>query len=119
MSTLKARLGRAICATHHEVRLTSARQSGCDDLMREPREYESPLCAQTGAGDYWFPEPGQGAIAETILARSICHQCVHKTECAEWGIKYEHHGIWGGLTERERKQVRRQRRLVVRREESA
>ena len=115
----KERLGRAICAAHQRVRLTSAKLSGFDEPMREPRQYESPLCAQTGAGDYWFPEPGQGTITETVLARSICNQCSHKTECAEWAIKYEHHGIWGGLTERERKQIRRKRRITVGREQDA
>jgi WhiB family redox-sensing transcriptional regulator len=101
------------------VRLTSARLSGSDDPMRGPREYEDPLCAQSG-GDFWFPEPGQGSIPETVYARSICNQCVHKTECAEWGIHNEHYGIWGGLTEAHRKQIRRQLKIqVVRREESA
>jgi hypothetical protein len=32
-------------------------------------------------------------------ARSICNNCEHKAECAEWGIYNERHGIWGGLTE--------------------
>ena len=96
----------------------SAKLSGSDDPMREPREFEDPLCAQSG-GDFWFPEPGQGITAETVYARSICGQCIHKDECAEWGIHNEHYGIWGGLTESHRKQIRRQRRIEVRREESA
>ena len=99
--------------------LTSAKLSGSDDPMREPREFEDPLCAQSG-GDFWFPEPGQGITQETNYARSICDKCVHKVECAEWGIYNEHYGIWGGLTEAHRKQVRRKLKIqVIRREESA
>lgn len=92
--------------------------SGSDDPMREPREYEDPLCAQSG-GDFWFPEPGVGTAQETIYARSICNQCIHQAECAEWGIHNERFGIWGGLTEWDRRQLRRQKNIVVRREESA
>ena len=98
--------------------LTSAKLSGSDDPMREPREFEDPLCAQSG-GDFWFPEPGQGTKPETYFARSICGKCIHKAECAEWGIHNERYGIWGGLTEAHRKQIRKQRRIVLRREESA
>ena len=98
--------------------LTSAKLSGSDDPMREPREFEDPLCAQSG-GDFWFPDPGQGTKPETYFARGICGKCIHQAECAEWGIHNERYGIWGGLTEAHRKQIRKQRRRVIRREESA
>ena len=103
---------------HPRVQQISARLSGSDDPMREPREYENPLCAQSG-GDFWFPEQGLGRTPEAVYARSICNQCIHKAECAEWGINNEIYGIWGGLSEYDRKQIRRQRKIVVRREESA
>lgn len=86
--------------------------------MREPREFEDPLCAQTG-GDFWFPEKGDSRSYELIYARSICNNCIHQSECAEWGIHNERYGIWGGLTEWDRKQLRRKNKIVVRREESA
>ena len=86
--------------------------------MREPREFEDPLCAQSG-GDFWFPEPGLGSTQEAVFARSICGKCIHQSECAEWGIRNETYGIWGGLSEFQRKQIRRTRKIVVRREESA
>jgi WhiB family redox-sensing transcriptional regulator len=86
--------------------------------MREPREFEDPLCAQSG-GDFWFPEPGLGSTQEAIHARSICNSCIHQADCAEWAIHNERYGIWGGLSEFQRKQIRRQRKIVLRREESA
>ena len=81
--------------------------------MREPREYENPLCAQIG-GDFWFPESGDGgSVADAAYAKSICRRCIHKTECVEWGIHKEAFGIWGGLTPRERLSTRRQRRIIL------
>lgn len=103
---------------HQRVPLTSARLSGFDEAMREPREYENPLCAQSG-GDFWFPEAGHGTASEVLYARSICNNCEHQTECAEWAIHNERYGIWGGLTELDRKRIRKRLNIVVRREESA
>ena len=76
--------------------------------MREPREYENPLCAEIG-GDFWFPErdnPENRKLLDPSYAKSICRSCTHKTECAQWGIKNERFGIWGGLTEYERTLLR-------------
>jgi hypothetical protein len=85
--------------------------------MREPRDYEAPLCAQTGNGDAWFPEKGRGVDAEVVYAKSICNNCIHKAECAEWGIKFERFGIWGGLSAYDRKQIRKKRNIVLPMEE--
>jgi hypothetical protein len=79
--------------------------------MREPREYENPLCAQIG-GDFWFPDKeGTVSFSESQYAKSICKSCTHKIECAEWGIHKEQFGIWGGLAPRERLAIRRVRRI--------
>jgi hypothetical protein len=83
--------------------------------MREPREYENPLCAEIG-GDFWFPErddPENRKLLDPSYAKSICRSCIHKTECAQWGIKNERFGIWGGLTEYERTLLRRQSNIRV------
>ena len=77
--------------------------------MREPRDYEAPLCAQVG-GDHWFPEKGGDPTGIPTAVR-VCHQCIHRIECAEWGINYERHGIWGGLSANQRKIIRRKRNI--------
>lgn len=82
--------------------------------MREPRQYEAPLCAQVG-GDIWFPEQG-GDHTVISTAKSICNQCNHRVECAEWGIHYERFGIWGGLTNFQRNAIRRKRKIKLPRE---
>jgi hypothetical protein len=83
--------------------------------MRDPREYERPICAEVGP-DLFYPEDyeGDGKVELRIQARRICQGCSHIVECAEWGIQNEKHGIWGGLTAHERKVIRRQRNIIVR-----
>lgn len=89
-------------------------------MLRRPDEFESPSCATVG-GDYWFPELEAGGVtqAEAKVAKSICHSCPHKVECAEWGIYKEAHGIWGGLTNRDRQVIRRQRGIKIYQEEQS
>jgi WhiB family redox-sensing transcriptional regulator len=76
--------------------------------MRSPREFENPLCAQVD-GDIWFPEKGNDAKD----AKAICARCSHRTECAEWGIRHEAHGIWGGLNGRDRQLIRRKLNIIL------
>jgi hypothetical protein len=88
--------------------------------MREPRFYENPSCAEIG-GDLFFPEKeGQpfGNI-EIAMAKRICQSCPHKTECAEWGIKREIYGIWGGLLPRQRQIMRKELNITLREEDVA
>jgi len=82
--------------------------------VREPREYEHPLCAEIG-GDFWFPEKDieKRNLVDPTYAKSICKSCIHKNECAQWGIKNERFGIWGGLTEYERTLLRTRSKIRV------
>ncbi len=60
--------------------------------------------------DLFFPERG----ASTRKAKAICGACTVKGECLEFAITQgERFGIWGGLSERERRKIRRQRSLVA------
>jgi WhiB family redox-sensing transcriptional regulator len=73
-----------------------------------------PLCAET-APDIFFIDSEEGATPAQIyagrkLAKQICSECPYQIRCAEWAIdKHETLGIWGGLTPRERGDVRRAR----------
>lgn len=89
--------------------------------MREPHEFEVPLCAQVG-GDLFFPDKeNEGKMVRLSIAsaKSICRSCQHITECAEWGIRKERHGIWGGLTDGDRRKIRRARHIILNEENSA
>lgn len=64
------------------------------------------LCAQTGA-DFFFPEPGS-SVRE---AKRICGLCAIRTACLSYAMeKDERFGVWGGLSEKERLELRRRAR---------
>ncbi|MHB8506550.1 MAG: WhiB family transcriptional regulator [Acidimicrobiales bacterium] len=58
--------------------------------------------------DLFFPERG----ASTREAKEVCRGCVVREDCLEYAIVHsEKFGIWGGLSERERRRIRRGRAL--------
>ena len=60
--------------------------------------------------DLFFPERG----ASTRTAKGICRECSVRAECLEFAIvSSERFGIWGGLSERERRRIRRQRAVAA------
>lgn len=67
---------------------------------------ERALCAQTDP-EAFFPEKG----GSTRDAKKVCLSCEVRVECLEYALEQdERFGIWGGLSERER---RRMKKLVV------
>ena len=55
----------------------------------------------------FFPERG-GEYREAV---AVCAECRVREECLEWALEHhEIHGIWGGLPERQRRLLRRQRK---------
>ncbi len=61
--------------------------------------------------DLFFPERG----ASTKEAKGVCHGCEVQPECLEYALRHgEKFGIWGGMSERERRRIRRQRALARR-----
>jgi WhiB family transcriptional regulator, redox-sensing transcriptional regulator len=61
------------------------------------------LCAQTGA-DFFFPEPGS-SVRE---AKRICGMCEMRPICLDYALRNdERFGVWGGLSEKERLELRR------------
>jgi len=54
--------------------------------------------------DTFFPEKG----GSTREAKRICAQCPVRAECLEYALDNdERFGIWGGLSERERRKLKR------------
>lgn len=59
--------------------------------------------------DLFFPERG----ASTKEAKAVCQGCEVRDECLEYALANgEKFGIWGGLSERERRRIRRQRAMA-------
>jgi WhiB family redox-sensing transcriptional regulator len=58
--------------------------------------------------DLFFPERG----ASTKEAKEVCRGCVVQADCLEFAlVNGEKFGIWGGMSERERRRLRRARAL--------
>ena len=63
--------------------------------------------------DLFFPERG----ASTREAKEVCRGCVVRLDCLEYALdNAEKFGIWGGMSERERRRLRRARTLIRRNE---
>ncbi len=59
--------------------------------------------------DLFFPERG----ASTREAKEVCRGCVVRDDCLEYALTNgEKFGIWGGMSERERRRIRRQRAIA-------
>ena len=76
----------------------------------EPEESWQNLANCLGVDpDLFFPERG----ASTKEAKAVCRACVVREDCLEYALENsEKFGIWGGLSERERRRLRRARALA-------
>jgi len=64
---------------------------------------ERALCAQTDP-EAFFPEKG----GSTREAKKVCVGCDVRAECLEYALAHdERFGIWGGLSERERRKLKK------------
>jgi WhiB family transcriptional regulator, redox-sensing transcriptional regulator len=74
-----------------------------DHAVDEMEWQERALCAQTDP-EAFFPEKG----GSTREAKRICVGCEVKPECLSYALANdERFGIWGGLSERERRRLKR------------
>jgi len=65
---------------------------------------ERALCAQTDP-EAFFPEKG----GSTREAKKVCLSCEVRAQCLEYALAHdERFGIWGGLSERERRRLKKQ-----------
>src|SRR5215469_3704383 len=76
---------------------------GADDAAEQSWQ-DRALCAQTDP-EAFFPEKG----GSTREAKRVCRSCEVRAECLEYALgNDERFGIWGGLSERERRRLKRQ-----------
>lgn len=65
-------------------------------------------CFQAPPGIF-FPFEGDDAGVEK--AKAICATCTHIERCADYALTNRiDHGVWGGLSEKDRRRILRQRR---------
>lgn len=72
-------------------------------LPHPPRWTELAACQYVG-DDFWFPEKG----GSTRAAKRVCMACEVRIPCLEYALEHrEAFGIWGGLSEPERRAILR------------
>ena len=78
-------------------------------LRTEDRSWQSRANCMGVDPELFFPERG----TSTREAKEVCRGCVVREDCLEYALANgEKFGIWGGMSERERRRVRRMRVLA-------
>ena len=73
------------------------------DVAGDLEWQERALCAQTDP-EAFFPEKG----GSTREAKRVCMTCEVRVQCLDYALEnVERFGIWGGLSERERRRVKK------------
>lgn len=86
--------------------LTDAACSGMDgDMFYDDMTVHESV---TEYGYYTSTAPKQHA-----MLRRVCANCPVKIECAEFAIKHERFGFWGGLTAMERHSIRSMKNILL------
>lgn len=67
--------------------------------------------------DWFFPEPPLGKVELEKInnAKSICAKCSIQMDCLTYAMEWEPFGIWGGMTESQRKFLRQKMNFKTRR----
>jgi WhiB family transcriptional regulator, redox-sensing transcriptional regulator len=87
----------------HELYVIDGMLDEGDDREGALSWQERSLCAQTDP-EAFFPEKG----GSTREAKKVCVGCDVRSECLEYALaKDERFGIWGGLSERERRKLKK------------
>lgn len=72
--------------------------------LEVPEWMSHGLCGEVG-GDDWFPEKG----GSTREAKKVCRSCLVRPDCLTYALENdERFGIWGGLSELERRHFKRE-----------
>lgn len=73
--------------------------------------------------EWWFPLQKSGRKEEvlelrknTAKAKVICKSCPVQKECLDYSLRWEPWGIWGGLDEQKRAELRWNRKISLHRE---
>lgn len=66
-------------------------------------------CREIDDPDIFFPIGNAGPALEQIeVAKSICEPCCVRRQCLQWALATgQEMGVWGGLSEDERRELRR------------
>lgn len=77
------------------------------NVMNAPGWYEDAACQDTDP-EAFFPDQSQ----QPFMAIALCNTCPVMAQCREAGMD-ERFGVWGGLTENDRRRIRSKRRMEM------
>lgn len=60
-------------------------------------------------GELYFPE--NGSPKKTVIA--LCNTCDVLEQCRMYALHHESHGLWGGLTEQDRRALRKKMNIIL------
>lgn len=69
--------------------------------------WEEQAACRNSPADLWFPELGDTGTD----AKRVCRRCPVRQECLDAHL-FEKFGVYGGMTEKERRHERRRRSLA-------
>ena len=79
-------------------------------LPSPPQWTELAECQYTDP-EIFYPEEGGSARIRYAAAKKTCRDCGVRAECLEYALANdERYGVWGGLSERERRRLQGQRK---------
>jgi hypothetical protein len=79
---------------------------GVIEDISPPDFFRDALCAEVDP-EIFFPEKG----GSTKAAKRVCAACTVQQECLESSLTVYVYGTWDGTSERERRQIRRDRNI--------
>lgn len=72
-------------------------------LIFDLPQLDGALCTEVDQGDMFFPDKG----GSTVEAKRVCAGCPARAACLQRALDNdERFGVWGGLSERERRRIR-------------
>lgn len=78
-----------------------------DELYEGEHGWQANAACAGADPELFFPARGE----PTATAKAVCATCPVRDPCREYALaRTEKFGIWGGLSERERRALRRRRR---------
>jgi WhiB family redox-sensing transcriptional regulator len=73
-------------------------------------EWSKGLCKSHDSNLWFSPSPKS---EDTARAVAICNRCPIREGCLTHSLEWGEEGVWGGLTAKERKVVRRERGVTL------
>ena len=70
-------------------------------------------CREIGS-DFFYPDSeNEGDTSMYSFGKKICAGCEVRQQCLDWAVRHEGYGLWGGMTPRERMQIRRKLNITL------